>query len=495
MTDRTAFERFLAERFDDVGSGRSMPEASVDELRARARASRQRPQWLALVQEPPLRSSVHVVVGSPSARMAVLVLATLLLVTLTLGAGIAGVNLLASEDRPPETLVVAQDGSGQFTTVAEAVAAARDDDTILVRPGHYVESVVVVGKDLTIMGDAEAAREDIVLEAASGVLPMDYAPASGEGAPDMDALIAAGKPYAWALLLADTETSVSHFTVIGQRVGTAVPVIGPDATATLDDLDVRITGQPSGHWLSVNWGAGSKGTLSDSEVEGWLAMGADTRVTIEDDILPRTCLVAWEPGIDLVIRRNTLHGCPYEKGIDIGDNSSMADASNTVLIEGNDIWVEDVPDDATSDGFSNGRPAIQLGGSGSITIRTNKIHDSVIGIIADVSQELALEIEGNDIYGNGVGVSGIDEFSRLASNTIHGNYTGVEIGFWADPVIEDNTITENQIGLSVSGSAAPVLTGNIICGNGVAVSSPAGISIDLSDNDDCGEVPSATTAD
>ena len=59
------------------------------------------------------------------------------------------------------THIVAQDGSGDFTTITEAVAMAKDGDTILVRPGTYDEAITI-DKDITLMGDGEDASEVVV---------------------------------------------------------------------------------------------------------------------------------------------------------------------------------------------------------------------------------------------------------------------------------------------------------------------------------------------
>ena len=55
------------------------------------------------------------------------------------GAGLAGTRLLAADG----SIVVDQSGGGDFATIAEAVAAATDGDTILIRPGRYVETVEI----------------------------------------------------------------------------------------------------------------------------------------------------------------------------------------------------------------------------------------------------------------------------------------------------------------------------------------------------------------
>lgn len=56
------------------------------------------------------------------------------------------------------TLVV---GPGDYATIGEAVAVARDGDTVLVRPGQYEESVTLEGKSITIQGDGD--RDEIVV--------------------------------------------------------------------------------------------------------------------------------------------------------------------------------------------------------------------------------------------------------------------------------------------------------------------------------------------
>ena len=96
-------------------------------------------------------------VGSPTARVAAIMVATLLLALMVAGAGIAGSRLLAADG----TIVVAQDGSGTTTTITEAVAMAEDGNTILVRPGTYDESIVL-DKDVTIRGDGD--RDDVIVE-------------------------------------------------------------------------------------------------------------------------------------------------------------------------------------------------------------------------------------------------------------------------------------------------------------------------------------------
>ncbi|MFV2064668.1 MAG: hypothetical protein ACC726_14335, partial [Chloroflexota bacterium] len=59
------------------------------------------------------------------------------------------VNVVNTTDTSPPgasngtEYTVAADGSGDFGTIAEAVAAAVDGDTVLVQPGTYTEAIVI----------------------------------------------------------------------------------------------------------------------------------------------------------------------------------------------------------------------------------------------------------------------------------------------------------------------------------------------------------------
>jgi parallel beta-helix repeat protein len=199
--------------------------------------------------------------------------------------------------------------------------------------------------------------------------------------------------------------------------------------------------------------------------------------------MPATCIAAWESGADIVIRGNVIHGCPNEKGID-------TDARNTALIEGNDIWVKDLPADAKSDGWTSGRPAIEVYGNGPrpITIRDNDLHDSLIGILVSGGAP-TLDITGNRIHDDGVGVSGVGVSAELAPNRIERNATGVVSGSLGTPTLDGNTLSDNEIGVSIGSAATPVLAGNTICGNVTDLVSPRGDPVDTAGSEICEDPP------
>jgi hypothetical protein len=181
MNEHVDFERIVARHIASEGVAPAS-DAFYEELVSHAGRSGQRPEWLALIKEPPMRTNSHLAVGSPVARVAAITVATSLLAVVVAGAGIAGSRLLAADT----TLVVDQSGNGDYTTLAQAVEAALDGGTILVRPGRYVESVAVVGKDLTIKGEGD--RDEIIVEAASSALPIDIQTGSSEAASTGDVL-------------------------------------------------------------------------------------------------------------------------------------------------------------------------------------------------------------------------------------------------------------------------------------------------------------------
>jgi len=88
---------------------------------------------------------------------------------LAVHAGGGGPTDVSAAEDAGDTLVVATDGSGAFRTIGEAIDAAADGDTILVRPGTYAEAVVI-DKDISLTGDG--SREEIVIAFSDGVTPV-----------------------------------------------------------------------------------------------------------------------------------------------------------------------------------------------------------------------------------------------------------------------------------------------------------------------------------
>jgi parallel beta-helix repeat protein len=79
--------------------------------------------------------------------------------------GLVAYNLRPADTQgpppPPSALIVAANGEGQYTSIAEAIAGARGKMRILVRPGRYRESLVI-DKEVELVGDGNAG--EVVVE-------------------------------------------------------------------------------------------------------------------------------------------------------------------------------------------------------------------------------------------------------------------------------------------------------------------------------------------
>ena len=199
MNDDARFERLFADGLHEL-----TPRRAPDRLRTQIKAAtdevRPRPRWLALIKEPPMRTNSRLAVGSPTARVAAIMVATLLAAVMLVSAGIAGSQIFAATS----PIIVDQSGDGTYETITEAVAMAEDGAEILVRPGSYVEAVLI-DKDITLAGDGP--REDIVISA-----PVD-GPTTVYEAPG----VLRFEP-AYALVIEDTQAEVRGLTSPVPRV-------------------------------------------------------------------------------------------------------------------------------------------------------------------------------------------------------------------------------------------------------------------------------------
>ncbi len=368
---------------------------------------------------------------------------------------VGGIALIRFVEPPPPlvllsgaTLVVAPEGSADFTTIAAAVEAAADGDTIQVMPGHYRESVPVVGKDLTITGVGD--RDAIIVEAMMAAPPAAALQADAA----RDTSIASTAAFDWAFFLLDTSTTLSNLTVIGQEEGTAIPIAGEGSAPTLDGLVIRIKGQWTGGHAPVWWDAGAGGVLRNSVVEGFIGVRSAADVILEDNEMPSTCVLVWQTGAHATIRRNDIRDCPYGFGIKVERGSA--------IIEGNDIAIAE-SDPGLPSAYSEGRVGILVVfDDAPTTVRDNTVHDSAIGISA--GNLASAEIIGNQVHGNAVGINASSDDVTLRDNMVNGNTVGVTVGL-GSPTLAGNTITGNESGLRI-GRGTPTLTGNTICDNG-----------------------------
>jgi hypothetical protein len=461
MNDQQSFEREVAIWVAAEGTG-TAPDQTLDDILAATSRKRPLPAWLALIKEPPMRISNSLAVGSPMVRIAAIMVATLLLALVVAGAGIAGSRLLASDG----TIVVAADGSGDFTSINEAVEAAADGDTLLIRPGIYVESVRVAGKDLTIRGDGD--RADIVVEAALSASPDVF----GDWERYADEM-------GWAFYLQDTDSLLSNITVVNPHPGVGITVAGQGAAPTLEALDVRSTTpwddlHPADTLRSpITWTQSTGGTLRDSIIEGYVVVALDADVVLEGNQMTDTCLWILGPDGHATLRDNVVRGCPFEFAVRV---------SGSATVEGNDL---SVAEDQLGVGYSargsvvvvdsfpnvgnhtvirandihDGTTGVEVFPNREVDISDNRLHDLVTGMSVSASEA---HIAHNVVTATGTGVFVVENSPALESNVIEGNEVGLRVGL-AQPVLTGNRICDNETNLQVTGRTQPSTEGNEIC--------------------------------
>ena len=95
MNDDTRQGRDVASFFAATAPSRS-PDTLLDDVFLTTGQMRPRPRWLAILKEPPMRISTRVAVGSPTYRLAAVVVLTLLLAVAATAGVIGAASLLQS---------------------------------------------------------------------------------------------------------------------------------------------------------------------------------------------------------------------------------------------------------------------------------------------------------------------------------------------------------------------------------------------------------------
>lgn len=476
MNEQRSFERRFADRMEAERGSTQLPDAFYDDFRLQARDARQRPRWLALIKEPPMRISSSLAVGSPMARVVAITIATLLLALLAVGAGIAGTRLLAADD----AIVVAQDGSGTVTTITEAVAMAEDGDTVLVRPGTYVEAVIIE-EDISLIGDGP--RAEIIIEA----------PEDGPTARAGD--LSNPRPEAaYALLLQDVDATVSGLTFRGEPSRVHASGGSPMLKGlALEDVGRGVGDRDGGEMYGgVIVSGGSRATIRDSIFEGGNGVRAydDSEPLVSGNELRAGAVIFGQIGDGSVIRGNEITG-----------GAIGMSGATTALIEGNvisdapfGIWIdshdsdEEIGPTIRENSISGGGTGIEVTGGGAPTIEGNTLTTNRVGIF--LSQAGAAALVGNDLADNAIGIGIHGSAAQVEGNTVRGGTTGVSVSGEATAALAGNTIegAANR-GLFIGRGASPTLTENRACDNGTNLVIDEGADPMMQDNDICPDPP------
>ena len=306
---------------------------------------------------------------------------------------------------------------------------AEDGDEILIRPGTYVEAVVI-DKDITVSG--EGPRDKIVITAPDG----------GPEAAIRDDRFRT-EPYAVQLLR--TSATLSNATLAGER--SLVHATGGSPTVT--GLHFVSVGTPG--WLedkagsSIMVSAGSTATIRDNTIAGG---GSIAVFDLSEPIIEANTRVGgahiWGGyGDGAVIRGNTIDGS-LASGISLRNPASMTIEGN-VISNPSSYGVE----------IRDGSPAVE-----DNTVSGASIAAVSVGGVGEAT------LRGNRLIGNGMAISWSGTEGLIERNAVEGNRAGIVIA-GGSPVVRDNTVegTETR-GIAVLGGATPILSGNTSCDNG-----------------------------
>jgi parallel beta-helix repeat protein len=449
MNDERSFERLFADRMRAEHGSTQLPEAFYEDFRQRASHQRQRPRWLALIKEPPMRISSTLAVGSPMARVAAIVVATLLLALTVAGAGIAGSRLLAADG----TLVVDPNDPGAYPTISDAVAAAVDGDTILVRPGTYLESVAIT-TDIPLRGDG--ARGAVVVEFAVDGPTHPWAEDGGL--------------FAYGVFLDGSEARVENLTIRGPAEGGAFVIDG--GAPVVEGVDI-VLATPTDEWYykrsAFRIQGGSSPVIRESTWDAYTRIsGEDTSGRFEGNTMTAHIIAIGASGAKAVIVGNTF--------LD-GASILFAEFGSSAIVEDNDI-------DGSLGGYA---------GADTI-IRNNRIREGYQAGPGERGSAIQLTgsgtaiVEGNEILDSqyGIDVTGFGGTPRISGNTIRGSeFAAIVVDNGTAPTIDGNTIEKNATGIEVLGASIPVMTGNTLCENGTDLTVPDGSALTLDGNTVC----------
>ena len=427
MNDDNRYERLFEFGLTDLAPKRA-PDRLIDQIKAKTSPTRPRPRWLALIKEPPMRTSSTLAVGSPMARVAAIMVATLLLALMVAGAGLAGSRLLAAD----AAIVVDQAGGGDFATINEAVAEAEDGDTIVVKPGTYTEAIVI-DKDITLRGDGPVA--EIVIEA----------PADGPTAAfDLE------NTDPFAMHLVGSDATISGLTFRGEPS----ELIVNGGSPRLEDLVFE----------SVGWAFGTRGSSSNGSS---VALNGGTTATIISSSLldggPIGVFGGSIPNID----SNDLSGGPHLYLADFGAgttvvNNDVRDTINWAMYVGNDGGDEVSITLSGNRIVSPGTFGINAVG-GKVIVDGNSITGATQGGIVAANKDT--QVIGNVLTDNSIALSG-SGLTVVDANSISGGGAGIVI-VTGSPVVSNNTIAGvSARGMVIVAPAMPILTGNTLCDNG-----------------------------
>lgn len=150
MSDERSFERFVADHVAGAAGQVPLPDDFYQDIHAFASRTRQRPEWLALIKEPPMRLSNRVAVGSPMARISATAVAGLALAVVLAG------GVFAASPSPEVQVGGSPIPSAAPSPTADPMAPAYVTGNLRGNDDWYPGVVTIVDGVLQRRGDSES---------------------------------------------------------------------------------------------------------------------------------------------------------------------------------------------------------------------------------------------------------------------------------------------------------------------------------------------------
>jgi parallel beta-helix repeat protein len=299
----------------------------------------------------------------------------------------------------PPTRIVDPLHRGDFSSISDAIRAAKPGDRILVRPGLYKEGLVM-DKPLEIVGDGD--RGDVVVEARGSDALLFQA---NMGRVVNLTLRQTGGGDWYGVDIAQGRLELEGCDITSQSLSCVAIHNGADPRLRRNRIH---DGKSAGVLIYED----GQGTLEDNEIFG----NTDGEIAIKT-------------GGNPVVRRNRIHD-GGESGVYIHENGEGT-------LEDNEI-------------FGHALPEIAIRTGGNPVARRNRIHDG-ISCGVHIYENGQGTLEDNDIFGNaraGVEVR-VGGNPIVRSNRINKNrYEGVWIYEGGRGVVENNDLRGNAKGSS-----------------------------------------------
>lgn len=356
--------------------------------------------------------------------------------------------------------VVDPAGSGDFTSLAPAIARAQKGDTVVLKPGHYQEALVVPA-GVTIRGsDKSRVRVDI----------NNPWMLKGPGSFEISDLVFSGAGV--RAENADSVTLTSD-TFVSAQEATAVVLIGS-------------------HNVSIS-GCNFQGA---AKTYGVGASGSDFAVSDSVFADQGSMAILVLKGSKAVLHKNLMQG--NHDGIGVSDSTLNADHNimtgpwdpEKENSAGNGIWAQKSAVKLDGNSVRRYLQGVHLdSGSAPAVMADNTVTENehavvLLGMNASLTKNLIIQNEGDGVY---IGMPAKQKQTSamevtLDQNTISQNGTAVDVGTFQHVTLKTNLIEANGTGIRTDAASLSIFNNTIVLQKSTAINLERGTNVQLSDN-------------